>query len=433
MSSIDPLLRDAAVARVQALTALDRDFPSAVRFVADDMDLNKSSVRRWAYQKIGDDTGGAGDRPTQFLGADAIRTAALHLLRQYETAGGKSVDDYFETPQVHPMAEGKYLSALAALQRTGTVKDITGRMRQSVIRLEQTAVPQSKGLAWGLGFPFREASAAEPYVITTCIVITGLMDAIQVADGEDRDRLVGLAGDALTWLREGAARESWEGIDVPTFSQSIPEVVFNVVAQWSHVLIRAQNLDVLPSSGERQPDDYYRAATTVLAEFQSNVGWTYGKLSTRSDLLHTCYIGNALLQALPDRREQIDRTMLVATTQFLSPHGWFDRFDVLAAEEAMARPWPWNGRTHRFLDDTVLLGFDRPARPWSVGELLVLAAASSADGSTSHFWTTQLRPMATLAVGKAFGAKAFRHSMHLAHGLTTVLESLRRDRKPQSV
>lgn len=432
MSSIDPTLRDVAVARVQALTTLDQNFLDAVRLVADDMGVSRSSVRGWARRKLGGESGDADGVPTRVLGADPIRTATLYLLRQYEDAGGKSADAYSQTPQIHPMAEGKYMSTLAALQRTGTVKKdfITGHMRQSLERLERTAVPQRTGIAWGLGFPFREASANEPYVITTCIVVTGLLDAMELTDGDDRGRLAGLVKDALTWLLDGACRAPWNGIEVPTFSQSIPEVVFNVVAQWSYVLTRAQELDVLPQSGGGQTGDHREAATAVLDQFRPNVGWTYGELSTRLDLLHTCYIGNALLYTLPHRRDKIDRALLVATTQFLSPQGWFDRFDVLDPDDALGRPRPWSARTHRFMDQTALFGFDRTARPWSVGELLVLAATSASSGSTSQFWATQLRPVATLAVGRYLETKQFRHSMHLAHGLAGVLEALRQNRKP---
>lgn len=430
MSSIDPALHDVAVVRIQALTRLDQDFPGAVRRVADDMGLSRPAVRGWARRKLGD--AGPAGVPIRVLGADAIRTAALYLLRQYEAAAGKSADEYSEAPQLHPMAEGKYMSSLAALQRTGAVKAdyITRHIRHSLARLEGTAVPQRTGIAWGLGFPFREASAEEPYVITTCIVVTGLLDAMELADGDDRVRLAELVKDALSWLLDGARREPWNGIDVPTFSQSIPEVVFNVVAQWSYVLTRAQNLGVLPSSGGGQTGDHREAATTVLDQFRPNVGWTYGALNTRLDLVHTCYIGNALLHTLPERRDQVDRALLVATTQFLSPHGWFDRFDLVDAAEAIARPRLWSAGTHRFLDDATLFGFDRPARPWSVGELLVLAATSASGGSTSQFWATQLRPVATLAVGRYLGTKPFRHSMHLAHGLAVVLEALRRGQKP---
>ncbi|WP_346028772.1 hypothetical protein [Arthrobacter parietis] len=343
-----------------------------------------------------------------------------------------SADEYSEAPQLHPMAEGKYMSSLAALQRTGVVKTdySKGRLRQSVVRLERTAVPQRNGIAWGLGFSFREASANEPYVITTCIIVTGLLDAMEIADGEDRDRLAALAKGALTWLLDGARREPWNGIEVPTFSQSIPEVVFNVVAQWSYVLTRAQDIDVLPLSERNQTADHRGAATAVLEQFRPNVGWTYGELSTRLDLLHTCYIGNALLHTLPRRRDQVERALLVSTTQFLSPHGWFDRFDMLGAEDAIAQPRRWNARTHRFLDGAALFGFDRPARPWSVGELLLLAATSARSGATAQFWVRQLQPVATLAIGKYLETKQFRHSMHLAHGLAAVLEALRQDRKP---
>lgn len=432
MNSVDPILREAAIARVQALNAVDQDFSRAVRLVADDMRLSRSSVIRWARAKLGE-AAGDGDRvQTRVLGAGPIWTSTLYLLRQYEGASGLSADEYSETPQLHPMAEGKYMSSLVALYRTGVVKEeyVKGKLRQSLDRLERTVVTQLTGVAWGLGFPFREASADEPYVITTCIVVTGLLDALEIADGDDRARLAELVKDALIWLLDGARRESWNGFDVPTFSQSIPEVVFNVVAQWSYVLNRAQDLDILPVSGGRPTDVYRGAAIAVLDQFRPNVGWTYGGLSTRLDLLHTCYIGNALLQTLPDRRDEIERALLVSTTQFLSPHGWYDRFDIVDADDALAKPRPWSSGTHRFLDGAALLGFDRPARPWSMGELLVVAAGLASSGSTSQFWARQLQPVATLTVGRYLETKQFRHSMHLAHGLAAVLEALRRDRKP---
>lgn len=142
MILLNPGLRDVALARVQALNTLDENSPGAVRLVANDMGLSRSSVLRWPRRKLGGDLDDTDGVPTRVLGADPIRIAPLYPLRQYEVAGGNSADEYSEAPQLLPTAEGKYMSSLVALQGTDAVKEdyTTGHIRQCLARIEGTAV-----------------------------------------------------------------------------------------------------------------------------------------------------------------------------------------------------------------------------------------------------------------------------------------------------
>lgn len=146
MSSIDPELRETAVAQVQALNMLDKEFPGALQLVADGIGLRRPSPRRWAHHNLGGDGCGTHGVMTQMLRAEPTHAAPIHLLSGYEAAEAKNTDDSPEPLRGQPMAESKHLSCLAALQRTGTASNLTNCMQQSLGPLGGTAVRLVHGL-----------------------------------------------------------------------------------------------------------------------------------------------------------------------------------------------------------------------------------------------------------------------------------------------
>ena len=73
-----------------------------------------------------------------------------------------------------------------------------------------------------------------------------------------------------------------------------------------------------------------------------------------------------------------------------------------------------------------LVGFLKPARPWSLGEALVVAAELAADPTSGSLWRPRLRPAATAAIEAIPDAGGPRHAMHLAHGLAATFAALSR-------
>jgi hypothetical protein len=85
----------------------------------------------------------------------------------YESAQGQGSDAYFLPKAYHPMADGKYLSALAALHVGTLISDKHLQERLSAVcdRLAGSALPMGQeGKAWGLGFVWNNLSADEPYL-----------------------------------------------------------------------------------------------------------------------------------------------------------------------------------------------------------------------------------------------------------------------------
>lgn len=364
----------------------------------------------------------AAESGAQSLGPDELLGILRGLLEEFEAAEGAGPDEHARSPAVQPMAEGKYLQALACLRRSGLVSgDVHAKsLGRSLARLQSTrAAVQGSGLAWGLGFPFAGAPATEPYVITTGIVTAGLLESLPLVEGEDRRGVLALAEPAVHWLVHDCVRTTWRGVQVPVYSPHVDKPVHNVVAYWAGVVRRAADAGLADSVAGVEA---VAAAEAVLAAFRPHIGWTYDDRSSRADLLHTCYIGSGLAMVLPD---QVDRAMLVATTQFLGPDGWTDRFDVTTAAQQVQDPLPWVGRASRFLGETALVGFDRPARHWSLGELLAFAAAASRRQTAGRLWQRQLRPIAATLARQHDTAPSFRHSMHIAHGFGAALEVLR--------
>jgi hypothetical protein len=363
--------------------------------------------------------------PQTAVGSNDVRSVVFQLLDEYEAAGGRGADDYAAEPLLHPMAEGKHLLTLATLRRAGLIGavDLRRRAQAGLERLRATSLARPRGgVAWGLGFPFRTAPADEPYVITSAIVTAGLAALFGEVKGAQLSATEELLAGALRWLTAGVPRTRRDGHWVPVYSPTLRFPVNNVTAYWSGVVTDCQRLSVpVP----RPTCDPQKAASAVLDRWSAAIGWRYDDTSRRVDLLHTCYIGAGLIRALPAESERIDRLLLSAVSQFRGPDGWYDRFDAEPFEELLARPAAWRDRTVRVLGAVAQVGFDRPARAWSVGEMLVLAAERSAAPVVGPVWEAHLRPLWTMAVHEHVPAPSFRHSMHLAHGLASALAAVR--------
>jgi len=107
-----------------------------------------------------------------------IRDQALVLLDRYEESAGISpADDYDDVPRVHPMAEAKFMLACVELAESGAMSRVVTRRRvcASLDRLREMNVSEDSGTAsWGLGFPYRNLPASEPFAITTAMVLSAL-------------------------------------------------------------------------------------------------------------------------------------------------------------------------------------------------------------------------------------------------------------------
>lgn len=345
------------------------------------------------------------------------------LLASYEAVDGVGADQHDATPRHHAMAESRYLGAVTALRRSGLLgaDQVGAAVARSVHRLEHSRVRAAEGeSAWGLGFAYGTTPADEAYTITTAQVCHALLEAQEVIVGALRGRVDALAGEAVRWLTGSCPTVALDGADVPLYSRANPRPVHNATAYWVNALA------VATAAGYPVPVDTAATARLLLGRAVPEVGWTYDDGSTRADLLHTCYILLGLMAALPvEDAAAVDALGLASISQFLSPVGLRDHFDVVPLQAAMAEPRPWNRRLVRVAGGNALSGFDTSARAWSVGELLVLAARASRRPHVGPVWRAQLRWLSGVAVGDHPADGPFRHTMHLAFGLASALEALR--------
>lgn len=348
--------------------------------------------------------------------------ASLHqLLALYESSGGRSIDDYDAEVRVHPMAEGKYLSTLMQLWRAGYVNDkYVAHNAQTVMeRLESLNVArQSDQACWGLGFPFREAPADEPYVITTAIVTQGILELPpELGDS--------LASRALRWLRESAPRtvvqHHGRPIEFLVFSEHIPELITNVALAGAATLHRAGQLPEKDAIIEWARMQYCHP-----------LGWPYAQGNNRIDLLHQCYILNALADM--NGAASIEDEALRVVGLFASGDGYLDVVSLMPGPPRIE--WSAASQYESFMQygaDDWLIRHAARARDWSLGELLVVLSRLVEHGRERAQWRVVLRQLlARVPVVLASHIEAaernqarFRHSMHLAHGVASALQSLR--------
>lgn len=80
-----------------------------------------------------------------------VKGRAFSALEDFESRGGVSVDPYHAEPSYHPMAEAKYLWALAELLDTGLVSSAHFRSRvgQAVERLTGADLAEQPRLVSG--------------------------------------------------------------------------------------------------------------------------------------------------------------------------------------------------------------------------------------------------------------------------------------------
>lgn len=354
---------------------------------------------------------------SEMVSVNVLRDATLELTAAYEEAGGVSpADDYDDEPRVHPMAEAKYVLALAELATVGAVSAATveRRLAGSLERLEALSVrPTPQTRAWGLGFSVHDLPPDEPFVITTSMVVHALQQVAAVAPEHLGARVTTLRDEAVGWLLDGVGRAEVDGVRVPQYSPGLELPAYNVAAYWAGTLIGALGATHPRAAEVRE------VASTVLRARIPGVGWTYEPGSARADLLHTGYIGWGLLEALP-RDAELEDAVLGALLQFSGVPLWEDVFDVFELDDALGGARVGR-RAMRIVDDHLLAGFDKPARSWSVGEALVLLATLGSSTRLSEFCYQHLRTLSSQVVDRYLPDNRFRHSMHLAHGLAMTI------------
>lgn len=348
-------------------------------------------------------------------------------LHSYELSRGIGVDAYCDAPQFHPMADGKYLQALAVLRSTGliSISHFQQRSFDACARIEINAMKFVEGISWGLGFSWRNLSSTEPFLITSAIVTRGLLDChCQGLVSEQVTLLLRLGGAGLkAWIRDISIPVNEEHIALPVYSPNIREPIYNAAAYALGTLKLIDESEGLVSSST----DRLRVMEWIRSRRVAGLGWPYSSSSPVVDLLHQCYILNALSDVFGAR--SIEQECAEMLGQFAGPCCFADAMRLVMGNEesSNARDIPWL----RPLGDFEVELLPKPARLWSLGELLVLLSRLGLEGKHSEAWVRQGRRVATAIMSRLSAeedkeARYPRHVMHAVHGLACYLALLRK-------
>lgn len=363
--------------------------------------------------------------------ATAAREAIADFMGKYESADGVSGDAYSALPNAHAMAEGKYLQTLASLRRSGLIgsADYLRRVTVASNRLVTMAIYRPDlEISWGLGFSWQNCDECEPFLITTAIVVRGLVD-VCAADRKISTALLRPAINGLSQWFETllVALDSQRSVAMfPVYSPSMALPVANAAAYSAsalHVAARSGFLTRLP---ENVPDVIDHVRDTYL----KGIGWIYMPRNPVVDLVHQCYILSSLLDVFGC--ESTETAALATLGNF-----WLGEFTadrgrwIESLGEGTAVPVGTALRQH----SSGWLAIDAvPARLWSLGEMNVVIARFARMGRFSRYWTDVMRRLALTLVHRLTGppegeSEFFRHAAHAAHGLAETLETLRMARR----
>lgn len=341
--------------------------------------------------------------------ASQVKQLVLDLVDQHDELDGVGRDPYHSQPRCHAMAEGKFLSAVSCLAKSGIISEqrffaLAGR---SLERLRSLQLKTSKGAGFGLNFEYGGAAAETPYTITTSVVAEGL---INVINHKSLTGTVELLEACRAWLVSPEILVHLNRIVLPGFAPRNLSVITNVVGFWSTVL------------GSEHRTLTNSAKEYVNGAYIDGLGWPYHPESTRYDLLHTCYASRGSAAQAGDSLR-----IATAVSKFVLPHAIIDKFDAVTTDEALRATAKARSVTVQFSSSGAIVLYPDNARLWSLGELLVVSSWQRRAGSADFepFWS-RVSSRTLDAVGPAMiGSGGPRDEMHLVHGLACHLALLR--------
>ncbi len=362
--------------------------------------------------------------------ANELRVVIDAGVAEYETAAGMGTDAYCKLRVHHPMADGKYLQLLAVLHRSQLISparfeaqvcSACDRLREAA---QRTAIDDCNGWVWGLGFAWRDLPPSEPFLVTSAVVVRAALECSQ--QGLSCPPLAavidnGVAGLEEWWSRLTLSVDDGE-VPIPAYSPGIRLPIYNAAA-YSYATLHQADLAGYPT---RSTGDGLRSMEWIRSRRVPRLGWPYSPASGVVDLLHQCYLLNAMADVFGVRSIEAASAELIG--QFAGPGGFADVIHRLPPGGATKRgqdiPWirPFAGGDLEILP--------KPARLWSLGELLLLISRLGNEGEQAEGWLRLGRSIAVtimhrLSCGNDDEARFPRQAMHARHGLACYLGLLR--------
>jgi hypothetical protein len=359
--------------------------------------------------------------------AENLRIAIDSGLATYEAVGGSGADAYSPEPIPHPMADGKCLSLLDVLRRSNLLSATQFDARVAAVchRLEEAALlPFDDGWCWGLGFSWRELPATEAFLITSALIVRGGLACLgEGTSSECLRRLLAQGMQGLSaWLRDLALPVGEVGLTIPAYSPGIRAPIYNAAA-CAYGTLRVGESVGWPSECA---SELLSSMGWIRSHRVAGLGWPYSPGSPVVDLLHQCYILNAMADVFGTPSVEVATAEMVG--QFAGPCGFADVIHLRNAGElgVAVRDIPWL----RPLSTGWIEVLPKPARLWSLGELLVVISRLGLEGDRADAWLRLGRRIAEsilqhLSAGQNPEARYPRHVMHALHGLGCYLALLR--------
>lgn len=361
--------------------------------------------------------------------SNKIKTSIINIINDFDRNNGIGLDHYYDEPCYHPMAEGKYLSTIALLHKEKIISasDYNSRLKRSVERLETNNFSNNSNHAcWGLGFSYKETNKTEPFLITTSIIAKGLLD-------NNNDVTHKLLKNTVEWLESYPWRKEIKFKDrllrLPTFSPNTKILVTNTIAYWTNVLHQASLLNY-----SSQDSGVKHITQWILNLFVNPIGWPYTPFNKRVDLLHQCYIINALLDIVTPA--EMEGKALKIYNMFYNITHMQDKYDISDKETALKLSTKANRCSIYPTETCWIIKYDSEARLWSYGELLVTLSRMANDGKNKSYWFYMAKKIGKIVIDKyplvdyqmeTEYKSRVRDTTHLIHGLCNLLILLQKD------
>lgn len=351
---------------------------------------------------------------------------AKTLARKYHESNGEGLDAYGPGKQVHPMAEGKYLSSIAHLYKLRIISEKTmwAYTAASLDRLEKTRIELPQGWAWGLGFSYRGLSDKEPFLITTALIAEGLADLCEVCPENNRAIFLQekTAAALNYWFKNLVFRDENGGAMFPLYSPATsPRILNAAVYAWGVIERFKKERSIqteLPGSEQmRCLQEHF------LGLRYEGIGWRYSPQHPEIDLVHQGYIINAMAEHVsPDLVEQWLKDLV---SIFQTLEGWAD---VCVLRETAAPASTKEISIMREVRGRNIEIKRKPARLWSLGELLISLSYGLSSSTLGPAWRKEAFRVAELILQKfrlnTIEAQYPRHAMHALAGISALLTTM---------
>lgn len=351
------------------------------------------------------------------------------LLNKYEQSEGCSIDYYHDISINHSMADAKFISSISTLYEIGkiTLQQYKKLLTPIIDRLTSNCIKIAPDkIAFGLGFPHNNLPKDEPYLITSSIVLQSLYSTPNIVQKEQKvHELINNGLQGLKKIFFGTMLANNNSIKMPTYSPKLNCFIYNAAAYGASVLIqsgRINNREIVLAN---------KVISSVLNSFQEDIGWQYSKSNNIVDLIHQCYIVNALFNMTHEALANSKYVLSIFST--FSPHGEVYDRSKLYKEPELKEILNKKVIGIRKIGNNYLINDNKNARLWSISEFLLLTCNAAiyhkSDKSKFLFYHSLAHDLYQKVVdiinSQNIENKYLRHTMHALDALCKYLKLLK--------